>query len=56
MPTSPTDLIVVSDGSWTDFDSLEDAIDQIKQYRQNELDLLNSTITSVSSPKSGDGW
>jgi len=41
MPTSPTDLIVVSDGSWTDFDSLEDAIDQIKQYRQNELDLLN---------------
>jgi hypothetical protein len=41
MPTSPTDLIAVSDDSWTDFDSFEDAVDQIKQYRQNELDLLN---------------
>jgi len=40
MPTSPTDLIAVSDDSWTDYESLDDAVDHIKELREDELGLL----------------
>lgn len=41
MATSPTDTVMISDGSWTDFQSFDDALEAIKGYRENELDLLN---------------
>jgi len=40
MPTSPTDTVMISDGSWTDFDSFGDAVDLIKKYRKDELGFL----------------
>lgn len=40
MPTSPTDTVMISDGSWTDYESFEDALEHIKSLREDELGLL----------------